>query len=277
MASEPEREPTPIEPLLDAVNESVLEGYKALEHVLEGLAQSLRLTTGGIRPGGTAVNRPGMRAKTRPPRLHARHGATRPSARPAPGPGAPGAPVAAIQELTAIVAQLVDTAGAVAEQVACTIAEQLAGGAVDGCLPVLCASVAPGGTAPLKFTVWNAGSVAIKEVVVRATDLVAAHASVAAGTVTFKPETIAVIAPGRGETIDIEVAVPKDTAPGLYSGVVIAWPGDACAVLELTVTSPRTDRPVAPEEPQKADSAPADAAPAEQPGESDAAPPESAA
>lgn len=240
MASDQEPEPTrPMEPLLAAVRDSVASGYQTLEHVIEGLAESLRLQS------GAAPRRPvPSRGAAGPPSVRVSRGRTAPrplSGRP-PSPRTPPpsrtVPVGLVQDLAAVFAELLGTAGAFAEEVAHTIAEQAAGTPDDTCLPVLTACTAPGGTATTDFTVWNTGATALQDVTLRATDLVSAITRNPEEAVSFTPPAISWIGPGKGETIAIAIAVPKDALAGAYRGVVIAAPGDACAVLELTVTPP---------------------------------------
>jgi hypothetical protein len=263
MASDQEPEPTrAMEPLLAAVSDSVASGYQALEHVIEGLAESLRLQSGAV------ARRPApSRGAPRQPSVRVSQGrsAPRPSSPRAPAPPR-AVPVGLVQDLAAVFAELLGTAGAFAEEVAQTIAEQAAGTADDTCLPLLTARAAPGGTATTDFTVWNTGAAALKGVALRATDLVSASARSPEDAVSFAPPAISWIGPGKGETIAITIAVPKDALPGTYRGVVIAAPGDACAVLELTITEPApqpvTDDPPAPPDPGPS---PAPAAPCASP------------
>ena len=263
MASDQEPEPTrAMEPLLAAVSDSVASGYQALEHVIEGLAESLRLQSGAV------ARRPApSRGVPRQPSVRVSQGRSAfrpPAARPS-SPRAPAAPravpVGLVQDLAAVFAELLGTAGAFAEEVAQTIAEQAAGTPDDTCLPVLTARAAPGGTATTDFTVWNTGAAALKGVALQATDLVSASARSPEDAVSFTPAAISWIGPGKGETIAITIAVPKDALPGTYRGVVIAAPGDACAVLELTITEP-APQPVADDPPAPAPASPAPPAPA---------------
>ena len=76
--------PRPIEPLLDAVTDAVASGYQSLEHVIEGLRESLRLNA-GARSG------PGRCARLARPRgsslaaARRRRGWSGPAPRIAPG------------------------------------------------------------------------------------------------------------------------------------------------------------------------------------------------
>jgi uncharacterized membrane protein len=99
----------------------------------------------------------------------------------------------------------------------------------------LCA--APGATAATTFTVWNTGPTVLTDVQLSATDLIGGSLHGADNAVTFVPALIPQIGPGKGESVEVSVGVPKDAQPGLSRGVVVATPGDASAVLELTVTA----------------------------------------
>jgi hypothetical protein len=221
--------PRPMEPLLTAVTDSVATGYQALEHVIEGLRESLRLQAGA--PVRTRVVR-----------------ATRPAAALQPGCDAPapathakggaGHRAGLLQDLGGLVAEALGVAGTLVQDVAEAIGEQPThGSGGEQCLPTLTLCAAPGATATTTFTVWNTGPTVLTDVELSATDLIGGGLRSADNAVSFVPPSIPQIGPGKGESVELSVGVPKDARPGLSRGVVVATPGDASAVLELTVTA----------------------------------------
>jgi hypothetical protein len=223
-----------MEPLLTAVTDSVATGYQALEHVLEGLRESLRLQT------GSAARVASPARKVPPARRRAAH----------PPAGGPTIPAGIVQDLAAIIAEGLGLAGTLVEDVAHAIAESAPGPTGAECLPALALTAPPGGTAKTQFTVWNTGPTLLTKVELSASDLIGAGLRIPEQTVEFAPSSIPQIGPGKGETVEISVPVPPDTPAGLCRGVVMASPGDACAVLALTITNPRRSITVRPIEAQ---------------------------
>ena len=227
MSTQDEPQPRPIEPLLEAVTDSVATGYQALEHVLEGLQESLRLQTGApLRPRARAA---------------------RPAARFRPGGGPPPARrvrtgaahrAGLVQDLAGLVTEALGLAGTLVQDVAEAIGEQTHGSAgAEQCLPTLALCATPGASATTTFTVWNTGPTVLMNVQLSATDLIGGSLRGADNAVTFAPASIPQIGPGKGESVEVSVDVPKDAQPGLSRGVIAAAPGDASAILELTVTA----------------------------------------
>jgi hypothetical protein len=221
----------PIEPLLDALSSSVDNGYRTLEHVLDGLRESLRRQV-------DATVRPDLGLQQLdPPRPLAEEPALVPAA---PIQGAVGLTLAPSSpgrghELKTI-ADLLSRAGEFADEVAAAMATQSIESRGDGWIPTLSMRATGGGTATTEFTICNTGELTVGPVTLAATDLVGVGLRSPEDAVTFDPPSLESIEPGRGVTVLVKVNLPGEIPTGQYRGVVTASPGDACAVLELTVT-----------------------------------------
>src|ERR1700758_4713871 len=164
MASEQgDRPRRPIEPLVSVVGDGVSLGYSALELVVEGLRESLRIQSGrgGARQRGPS-GRPAVPLSSTP-----RSG----------GSAAPSLSTSAalLGDLAAIAAELFGRAGAVAAEVANTVSERVAQPAEAPSIPELIVGTVAGGTATLEFSVWNTGPTALRHVTLQATELIGAE------------------------------------------------------------------------------------------------------
>jgi hypothetical protein len=224
-----ERSRRPIEPLVSVVSDSVALGYSALEHVVEGLRESLRIQSGR----GGAQQRPPARPTVPLSSSSSRaRGATA-------GPRGPSLNTSAalLGDLAAIAAELFGRAGAVAAEVADTVSERVGQPAEALSIPELTHDAVAGETTTLEFAVWNTGPTALRKVVLGATDLIGAEHRSLKGAIAFRPPIVSQVGPGQSVAVEVDVAVPRRTEPGLYRGLVQAEPGDTCAVLLLNVTA----------------------------------------
>ena len=215
----------PIEPLVSVVTDSVALGYEALELVLEGLRESLRLKSGG-RFGGSP-------ASTDSPAIGSgsggRHSGARDSGRATSG--------ALLRDFAEVAAELLGRAGAIAADVAGAAAANVPAERDEGPTVIERSVEAPaGGKGSTSISVINHGSTALGNIALSATDLVGAgRTPVKASAISFDPSTVSYVGPGKHHRVEITVNVPKGAAPGIYRGLVQAEPGDMCAVLMLHV------------------------------------------
>jgi hypothetical protein len=198
-----ERRQTRIDPLVEGVTDGVSHGYQALERVLEGLAQSLRVQGrgGGAGSGVSAAGRP-----------------------------------SAVDHSTQIVIELLHRAGDLAHGVAHAVARQGPGapGQQESTHEVVL-EAPPGGRASADFKLWNTGPTVLRQLSFQATDLHGAGEQIASKAVTFRPQAVKNIRQNAAAEVQVEVTVPAKAVAGRYRGLVQAKPGDAYAVLELTV------------------------------------------
>jgi hypothetical protein len=226
----------PIEPLVSVVSDSVSLGYSALELVVEGLRESLRIQSGRSGPGNTRPARPGRGG--RGGRDAFRRPAVPLSSTPrAAGSAAPNLSTSAalLGDLAAIAAELFSRAGAVAAEVANTVSERVAQPAEASSIPELIVDTVAGETATLEFSVWNTGSTALRKVTLQATELIGSEHRALKDAITFRPPIVSQVGPGKFAAVEVDVAVPRSAEPGIYRGLVQAEPGDTCAVLMLEV------------------------------------------
>jgi hypothetical protein len=141
--------------------------------------------------------------------------------------------------LVRMLADLLGSASAVAQEFARYISER---GEHEPTHPTAPAQLTPKGfpdsDASCQFRVHNTTSTALRDVVFAATQLIGDEAAVDASLVTFAPEHIPSIRPGGSVTTTVTVAIPPGFPLDTYRGLILAEPGDAWAVLELTVAEP---------------------------------------
>ena len=236
MASEHgDRPRRPIDPLVTVVSDSVSLGYSALELVVEGLRESLRIQSG--RDGG-AQRRPAGRPTVPLSSAARAHASAAGSVRAAgSAPASLSASAALLGDLAAVAAELFGRAGAVAAEVASTVSERVSQPSEAPSIPELIVGAVAGETTTLEFSVWNTGATALRKVTLQATDLLGAEHRSLKDVVTFRPPIVSHVGPGKFVAVEVDVAVPRKTEPGIYRGLVQAEPGDTCAVLMLEVTS----------------------------------------
>jgi hypothetical protein len=219
-----------IDPLMDAAVEGVAAGYRGVEYVAEGLAESLRR-----RPGGSGA----ASSPSKGPGGHARSGREPGTAR-------------VVGEIAALTADLLDRLSDTAQEIAGELGARFDGGAE----PALQLKGLPGETPHVIFTLTNTGPAALTDVTFAATDLIGAAGDIDAGAVDISPvdrEGTERIRSGGSAEVCVEVAIPRKAAVGTYRGVITTrsstrrdrtvrtGPRDAWAVLELEVeaTDPR--------------------------------------
>lgn len=209
----------PIEPLVSVATEGVALGYQALELVVTGLREGLRLQPGSSS-GPAATSAAALRARRST----------------GSGPAAPARAAAGglTSDLAAIAGEVFKRAGAAADEVARAIPKQAQ---APGPIPELAAEVAAGNTAKVPFSIWNTNPTVLKAVSFAATDLIGVDTSRLGAEITFDPPRLGRIGPGKGATVQIMVAVPPGTPAGTYRALVQAEPPDTCAVLQLSVTA----------------------------------------
>ncbi len=228
----------PIEPLVGVARDGVALGYQALDLVVTGLREGLRVQRG---------------PRARPPASAAALRARRSSG---PGSGLPGGArggggasgaggvaggVAA--DLVAIAGEMFKRAGAAADEVGRALPKPAGQSQPQTSIPELAVAAAAGETAKHQFSIWNTHPAALPAVTFSATDLIGAGVPGLGARVTFEPEVIPRIGPGKSATVEIAVAIPVETPAGVYRALVQAEPVDTCAVLELTVTGPGPTAP----------------------------------
>jgi hypothetical protein len=199
------------EPLIVGISDGVNAGYEALEYVLAGLRESIRIR----RP--TWMSRAQDQAGG--------------GARAAGGEASP----LEFDYLVRMLADLLGSASAVAQEFARYIGERTGQQAQpEAPAPVALEGVA-GERASGEFRVHNTGSTALQEVQFVATKLIGGNGRIEARLVEFEPEKIASIRPGGSITTKVTVPLAADTPPETYHGLIQAQPVGAWAVLELNV------------------------------------------
>jgi hypothetical protein len=206
------------DPLVAGISDGVAAGYQALEYVFQGLSESLE-------------RRPGTRSR------HERDGERR---RPARGVGPP---LDIVDDLASLFAELLGRVGEVAQETASSITDRSWVPAQEEECVRLEITAEPGGQGFTDFRVWNPSSKVLNRVDLMATDLIGHEETIDADAVTFAPTHVDRIPPNRSASPKVVVQIPEDASLGTYRGVIQAMPGQAWAVLEVTV---KRHRPAAP-------------------------------
>jgi hypothetical protein len=204
------------EPFIVGISEGVNAGYQALDYVLQGLRESVRLRRTGS--GSTPASSGG------------RAGGVNPSRR---GGGAP----LDLDQVVGMVGDLLGSASDVAQEVARTVGERSVKGTRHEPHQDRLAIEAPqGGEGSTEFCVHNTSASVLKDVKLMATDMVG-DAGQIASAVDFEPRSIEKIPPGRWAAAKVKVKVPERAVPGaMYRALLQGEPGGACATLEVVVT-----------------------------------------
>lgn len=249
----------PVDPLVAGVGEGVAAGYRAVESVVEGMAESLRR-----RPGASSAR--GASARQRTGRTA---GARRRSTGKGPGRASGRARASSTtgDELADLIAALLDRFGEAAQDIAGYIGERDWFDGPAEC-PRLGLDGVPGALAEDEFRFTNTGSSALRELGFEATDLLGAAARIDAGQVGFEPqdkERSARLRPGGSTMVTLTVAIPDEVPAGTYRGVIATrsaapvargaaegGPEGAWALLELEVGATDPRRVITPAERPKA-------------------------
>jgi hypothetical protein len=211
------------EPLVAVITDSLNAGYQGLDYVLEALRASIERQprAGSTRRGGAL-------------RTAAEGGGTRGAANPHPGDSEAAGPADVVSDLLAIFATIVERAADAAKELAQAISKQTA---KSGGHTRLLAEAEPGEKAKVAFQVWNPSSSALTKVRLVASELIGEEGvgRIGADAVTSTPAVIDRIDPYRDAKASVVVSVPSSAKPGEYRGLIHSDPGDAWAILHLTV------------------------------------------
>lgn len=224
----------PLDPVIAGVLDGANAGYQALESVLQGLHEGLRRQA--ARPGPPPP----------PPTGAARTGFS-PYGDPAAGPAGrsltPTDRAARNGELLQHVLGIVDGLLGVATNMTRKLADlnttrRFAATPSDVGAPLQVVMRASQGTdATGDFVLWNTGPSILADVSFKATDLMGGPPSIPGRAVSFSPSSVAQIAPGASEQVEVVVSVPADAPPGHYRGIVQPSVGTAWAVVDLEVVA----------------------------------------
>jgi hypothetical protein len=200
------------EPFIVGISEGVNAGYQALEYVLQGLRESVRLrrTGRGAPPAANAQQ-------------HQRAG---------------GGRALDLDQVVGMVGDLLGSASDVAQEVARTVGERAVKGTThhESHQARLSIEAPQGGEGSTEFCVHNPTASVLKNVKLMATDMVGDAGQIAAA-VDFEPRTIDKIPPGRWSLAKVTVKVPERAVAGAtYRALLQGEPGGAVSMLEMVVT-----------------------------------------
>jgi hypothetical protein len=239
-----------IDPLIAGIGDGVAAGYRAVESVVVGANQSVRMRSAA--PAAAATRASTGRRKPQASRTGDAAGRRTAPTRAAPA----AAPTTLLGEIADVAADVLDGLGDAMREVASHMTDDRFD---DGALHhILELEGAPRETATGEFLLSNTGPTALKGLTFAKTSLIgAAPNPIAASAVTLSPVgngTTARVRPGGSTTVTVAVKIPAGAAAGVYRGVVCAQfdsdddgdladegPVSAWALIELDVvpTDPR--------------------------------------
>lgn len=241
-----------IDPLITGIGDGVAAGYRAVESVVVGANQSIRM-----RPAAPAAAA-AARSPTRRRKASSRTGnpGTQRTAPTRAAPAAAPPPTTLLGEIADVAADVLDGLGDAVREVASHLTDdRLDDDALHHTLEL---EGAPKETATDEFLLTNTGPTALKGLTFAKTSLIgAARNPIAAGAVTLTPAgqgTTDRVRPGTSTAVTVAVKIPAGAAAGVYRGIVCAQfdsdddrdradegPVSAWALIELHVlpTDPR--------------------------------------
>jgi hypothetical protein len=223
MAADRENPPRrAIDPFVEGVRDGVAHGYHAFDRVSWGVRESMRMQ--GVSRGAVATRTPRPRVSLR---ADVSQGGQPPT-------------LGLIDDLLAIVGEIMHRAGGTVQEVAHSMLAQTSQAPTDGAGTVerIQLAGAPGEEASVDFDLWNTGTLALRKVAFYATELISSGEKTPRLSVTFEPSVVEFVRPGDVKTIKVTASVPPDAPPATYRGLIEAEPGDTCVVVELTVSRP---------------------------------------
>jgi hypothetical protein len=240
-----------IDPLIAGIGDGVAAGYRAVESVVVGANQSVRMRS--APPAAAATRASTRRRKPKPSRTGNPASRRTPPTRAAPAAAA--APTTLLGGIADVAADVLDGLGDAMREVASHMTDDRFDDALHHILEL---EGAPRETATAEFLLSNTGPTALKGLTFAKTSLIgAAPNPIAASAVTLTPAgkgTTARVRPGGSTTVTVAVKIPAAAAAGVYRGIVCAQfdsdddgdladegPVSAWALIELDVvpTDPR--------------------------------------
>jgi hypothetical protein len=243
-----------IDPIVTGIGDGVHAGYRAVESVVLGVAESARMRA--ERPGSraaSAATSAGAR-KTAPPR-GSRTRRTRSGGR---TPAADSPPVTIVGELADLAVELLDGLGGVARDIAGQVADhdRIEDDARHHTISL---EGVAGETVDEDFLLSNTGPTGLRKLTFVSTDLIGVPADpIPAAVITCTAKragSVERVRPGGSATVTVQIAIPEAAAPGAYHGILCArfespddrteaeaGPVGAWALIDLEVRATDTGR-----------------------------------
>ena len=211
-----------IDPIVTGIGDGVHAGYRAVESVVLGVAESARMRAERpVSRAASAATSAGAR-KTASPRRAARTGRTRSGGR---SPAADIPPVTIVGELADLAVELLDGLGEVARDIAGQVADhdRIED---DAHHHTIALQGVAGETVEEDFLLSNTGPTGLRKLTFVSTDLLGVSPDpIPAGVITCTPKragSVERVRPGGSATVTVQIAIPDAAAPGAYHGVLCA-------------------------------------------------------
>jgi hypothetical protein len=243
-----------IDPIVTGIGDGVHAGYRAVESVVLGVAESARMRA--QRP----VTRAASAATSASARRTAPPQASR-TTRPRSGGRTSAAqtpPVTIVGELADLAVELLDGLGEVARDIAGQVADhdRIEDDAHHHTISL---EGVAGENVDEDFLLSNTGPTGLRELTFATTDLIGVPADpIPSGVITCTPKragSVQRVRPGGSATVTVEIAIPEAAAPGAYHGILCArfespddrteaeaGPVGAWALIDLEVRATDTGR-----------------------------------
>jgi hypothetical protein len=219
-----------IDPIVTGIGDGVTTGYRAVESVVLGFAESARLRA--ARPVGDPRRAPraprAARARsTAPP---ARAGRTRSSRSGGAAPDDMPPPVSIVGELADLTVDLLDGLGDVARDIAGRVAEHDRF-EDDSHHHTISLEGVPGELVDEDFLLSNTGPSGLRSLTFATTDLIgSAPEPIPPDKITSTPKrggSVDRVRPGGSATVTVSIGIPENAAPAVYHGCLTARFGAA--------------------------------------------------
>jgi hypothetical protein len=212
-----------IDPIVTGIGDGVHAGYRAVESVVLGVAESARMRAERpVTRAASAATSAGIRRTTAPPQRAPRTRRTRAGGRTS---AADTPPVTIVGELADLAVELLDGLGDVARDIAGQVADH---DRVedDARHHTISLEGVAGEKVDEDFLLSNTGPTGLRKLTFVSTDLIGVPPDpIPAGAITCRPNragTVERVRPGGSATVTVEIAIPDGAAPGAYHGILCA-------------------------------------------------------
>lgn len=211
-----------IDPIVTGIGDGVHAGYRAVESVVLGVAESARMRAERpVSRAASAATSAGARRTARPqqaPRASRARSGGRASAADIP-------PVTIVGELADLAVDLLDGLGEVARDIAGQVADHDRFEDDTRHHTISLEGVA-GETVDEDFLLSNTGPTGLRTLSFVSTDLIGVPPDpIPAGVITCTPKragSVERVRPGGSATVTVQIAIPEAAAPGAYHGILCA-------------------------------------------------------
>jgi hypothetical protein len=211
-----------IDPIVTGIGDGVHAGYRAVESVVLGVAESARMRAQRPVTRAASAATSASARRTAPPQQAPRTRRTRSGGRTS---AAETPPVTIVGELADLAVELLDGLGEVARDIAGQVADH---DRIEDDVRHHTISLegVAGENVDEDFLLSNTGPTGLRKLTFVSTDLIGVPPDpIPAGVITCTPKragSVERVRPGGSTTVTVEIAIPEAAAPGAYHGILCA-------------------------------------------------------